>query len=84
MAKKGGKVGTKTDAQKAEDFRKIAAKHTNGALRSIARLEKLANGNKYHWTPAQLEKIQTAFKEQLGACFAAFEGKKTAGIGIQL
>lgn len=82
MAKKGKKVRTETE--KAEDFKKIAAKHANSAIRAISRLEKMANPNKYHYTPSQVQKLSEAFRAALTACFAAYEGKKTASAGIEL
>lgn len=63
----------KTDKDRADQFKVLANMRANRALRAIEGLSKLANKNRYKYSPEQVAKLEGAFKEALGACFAAFK-----------
>lgn len=69
----------KTAAKKQADFKRLAEKHGTTVVTAMGRISKLANKNKYEWTPKQLETLQKAFEEAGEACFATFAGKASSG-----
>lgn len=79
MASKG-KAKVKTESQKSEDFKRLAEKHANAAVRSILRLGKLANPAKFHYTPHQLDTISKAINQATEQTAARFAGKATADV----
>lgn len=70
----------KSDAQKSADFKRLAEKHANAAVRSILRLGKLANPAKFHYTPSQLDTISKAIQQATEQTAARFAGKATADV----
>jgi hypothetical protein len=75
----------KTPAQKAAKFKELAEMRVTRALRAIDGISKLASKTKYAYTEKQVATIENAFKESLGACFAAFKaGNAPSGSGFTL
>lgn len=62
-----GKAAKPTQEQKAEKFVELARKRMGTALDSIARVGKLASTRTYHFTPEQVERIDSALKQAVQA-----------------
>lgn len=71
------------NAARTAMFKKLATVRVNRALRAIEGFGKLANPNKYGYTPEQVKKAEDAFKGALGTVFGAFAGKITGKTGIE-
>lgn len=71
------------EAHRAAEFRKLGKLRTDRAVRAIEGVAKLANKGRYSYNEGQVKLLKDHFKSALDACFAAFEGKKTAG-GLEL
>lgn len=68
---KGKKNVKKTDAQRHDEFKKLANIRGKRAIRAIQGLGKLASG-RYRFTEKDVETMEAAFKKTLGEVFAAF------------
>lgn len=73
-----GKKGTrkvKSDAEKAADFKRLAAKKVNSIARAADGLAKMATA-RYAYTPAQVKQIAQFLAEKIEGAIERLNGKK--------
>lgn len=66
-------------AAKAENFKRLAAKRMNNALKAIALIGSLGNRNQYAYTDAQVDIMEKALDNEVGKAINKF----AAGVKIE-
>ena len=60
---------------KAQKFKRIGQKRTQGVVDAYAQLQKLANEDAYQWTDEQVLIMEDACVKAMGRCFKAFRAE---------
>lgn len=82
--RKAAKEPLKTEQEKADDFKRLATKRTQDALKALRLLRNLSNRSQYAYTDEQVAKIMAALGDALQQIETRFEGQASKEEGFSL